>query len=178
MVSGNCVKGKLMIGDSCVANEQCTWGGHHGLCRGRVCTCEEGYITANSGCYQGFPVNDKEASFEDQRESNVNVGSTVGALFGGVLLGVLISTVIAFIINKRNGKNLNTRQNEEPRVVFADNNAYGEAKIDRNVGNASRGNKNKRKVVNVPPYAPSDETPEYGNISQTSVARTEDIYRP
>ena len=27
--------------------------------------------------------------------------------------------------------------------MFADNDAYGEAKIDRNVGNASRGNKNK-----------------------------------
>ena len=27
--------------------------------------------------------------------------------------------------------------------MFADNNAYGEAKIDRNVGNASRGNENK-----------------------------------
>ena len=34
----------------------------------------------------------------------------------------------------------------------------------------------KRKVVNVPPYAPSDETPENGNIAQTSVTRTEDIY--
>ena len=33
----------------------------------------------------------------------------------------------------------------------------------------------KRKVVNVPPYV-SDKTPEYGNISQTSVTRTEDIY--
>ena len=42
-----------MIGDSCVANEQCTWDGHHGLCRERVCTCEEGYIAAYSGCYQG-----------------------------------------------------------------------------------------------------------------------------
>ena len=27
--------------------------------------------------------------------------------------------------------------------MFADNNAYGEAKIDMNVGNASRGNENK-----------------------------------
>ena len=27
--------------------------------------------------------------------------------------------------------------------MFADNNAYGEAKIDRNVGNAPSGNKNK-----------------------------------
>ncbi|XP_078339759.1 uncharacterized protein LOC144627248 isoform X2 [Crassostrea virginica] len=69
-----------------------------------------------------------------------------------------------------------SRQKEEPRVVFADNNAYGEAKIDRNVGNAPSGNKNKRKVVNVPPYAPSDATPEYGNISQTYGTRTEDIY--
>ena len=30
--------------------------------------------------------------------------------------------------------------------------------------------------MNVSPYAPSDETPEYGNVSQTSVTRTDDIY--
>nr|XP_022301964.1 protein kinase C-binding protein NELL1-like [Crassostrea virginica] len=53
MVFGNCVKGNLMIRDSCVANEQCTWGGHHGLCTGHVCTCQEGYIAAYSRCFQG-----------------------------------------------------------------------------------------------------------------------------
>ena len=36
----------------------------------------------------------------------------------------------------------------------------------------------KRQIVNVPPYAPSDESPEYGNVSQTSRTKkaNEDIY--
>ena len=42
-----------MIGDPCVANEQCTGGGQPGLCRGHECTCQEGYITRDSRCYQG-----------------------------------------------------------------------------------------------------------------------------
>ncbi|XP_078339754.1 uncharacterized protein LOC111109898 isoform X1 [Crassostrea virginica] len=172
----NCYKGNVSLGDACILYPQCL-GSPNASCLDGICSCIEGYVPDNSSkCIQSFPVNDNEASFGDQRESNINVGSTVGALIGGVLLGVLITTVIGFIINKRSGKNPNTRQREEPRVVFADNDAYGEAKIDRNVGNASRGNKNKRKVVNVPPYAPSDETPEYGNVSQTSGTRTEDIY--
>ncbi|XP_078339755.1 uncharacterized protein LOC111109898 isoform X2 [Crassostrea virginica] len=171
-----CYKGNVSLGDACILYPQCL-GSPNASCLDGICSCIEGYVPDNSSkCIQSFPVNDNEASFGDQRESNINVGSTVGALIGGVLLGVLITTVIGFIINKRSGKNPNTRQREEPRVVFADNDAYGEAKIDRNVGNASRGNKNKRKVVNVPPYAPSDETPEYGNVSQTSVTRTEGIY--
>ncbi|XP_078339752.1 uncharacterized protein LOC144627246 [Crassostrea virginica] len=172
----NCYKGNVSLGDACILYPQCL-GSPNASCLDGICSCIEGYVPDNSSkCIQSFPVNDNEASFGDQRESKINVGSTVGALIGGVLLGVLITTVVGFIIYKRSGKYPNTRQREEPRVVFADNNAYGEAKIDRNVGNASRGNENKRKVVNVPPYAPSDETPENGNISQTSVTRTEDIY--
>ena len=35
----------------------------------------------------------------------------------------------------------------------------------------------KRKIVNVPPYAPSYESPEYGSVSQTSKSKgNEDIY--
>ena len=36
----------------------------------------------------------------------------------------------------------------------------------------------KRQIVNVPPYAPSDESPEYGNVSQTSRTKrtNDDIY--
>ena len=54
-----------MIRDSCVANEQCTWGGHHGLCTGHVCTCQEGYIAAYSRCYQGNSSWLKKKHYED-----------------------------------------------------------------------------------------------------------------
>ena len=56
-----------MIGESCVAHEQCTGAGQTGLCRGRVCTCQEGYvyIAAYSRCYQG-----NSSGFE-KKEKNI-----------------------------------------------------------------------------------------------------------
>nr|XP_022300013.1 uncharacterized protein LOC111108428 isoform X3 [Crassostrea virginica] len=171
--TSKCLQDNVDIGESCEVNEQCRGTANSTVCENSTCTCTEGYISLGEHCYEGIQGNLKEALFGDQQESNV--GRTLGALLGGVLLGVLI-TVIGFIIYKRR-KNPNKRHREEPQVVFADNNAYGVAtKMERNVVNDSSGNKNKRKVVNVSPYAPSDETPEYGNVSQTSVTRTEDIY--
>nr|XP_022297305.1 uncharacterized protein LOC111106778 isoform X1 [Crassostrea virginica]XP_022297306.1 uncharacterized protein LOC111106778 isoform X1 [Crassostrea virginica]XP_022297307.1 uncharacterized protein LOC111106778 isoform X1 [Crassostrea virginica] len=172
-----CHKGNVSLDNKCLFHAQCS-GSPNASCRDGYCTCIEGYIPDESSkCFLSRPINDQEAFIGDQRESSL--GSTLGALFGGVVLGVLITTVIGFIIHKRIHQNYKRRQTQEPRVVFADNNGYGDAEIERIVDNASRSNKpNQRKIVNVPPYAPSSQSPEYGNISQTSRTKgaNEDIY--
>ena len=55
-----------MIGESCVAHEQCTGSGQTSFCRGHVCTCQEGYITHYSRCYQG-----NSSWFEKKEKKNI-----------------------------------------------------------------------------------------------------------
>nr|XP_022296115.1 uncharacterized protein LOC111105921 isoform X1 [Crassostrea virginica]XP_022296116.1 uncharacterized protein LOC111105921 isoform X1 [Crassostrea virginica]XP_022296117.1 uncharacterized protein LOC111105921 isoform X1 [Crassostrea virginica]XP_022296118.1 uncharacterized protein LOC111105921 isoform X1 [Crassostrea virginica] len=176
-IDQHCYEGNVSLDNKCLFHAQCS-GSPNASCRDGYCTCTEGYVPDESSkCILSRPINDKEAFIGDQRESSL--GSTLGALFGGVVLGALITTVIGFIIHKRIHQNYKRRQTQEPRVVFADNNGYGDADAERNADNASRSNKpNQRKIVNVPPYTPSSQSPEYGNISQTSRTKraNEDIY--
>nr|XP_022302766.1 uncharacterized protein LOC111110518 isoform X2 [Crassostrea virginica] len=174
-----CYEGNVPLDDPCNISFQCSRSPYTICLTGR-CACIEGYKPNNSStCILRLPANENEAFIGNQNQKESSMGSTLGALFGGVLLGVLITTVIGFIIYKRSQQNYKTRQTEEPTVVFADNHAYGNARIQGNTDNASRNNKNnQRKIVNVPPYAPSDESPEYGNVSQTSRTKrtNDDIY--
>nr|XP_022300517.1 uncharacterized protein LOC111108749 isoform X2 [Crassostrea virginica] len=174
-----CYEGNVPLDDPCNISFQCSRSPYTICLTGR-CACIEGYKPNNSSmCILRLPANENEAFLGNQNHKEGSLGSTLGALFGGVLLGVLITTVIGFIIYKRSQQNYKTRQTEEPTVVFADNNAYGNARIQGNADNATRNNKNnQRQIVNVPPYAPSNESPEYGNVSQTSRTKraNEDIY--
>nr|XP_022300518.1 uncharacterized protein LOC111108749 isoform X3 [Crassostrea virginica] len=179
MVNGHCLTANVELHKPCLSDRQCTGNVPYAVCSKGLCSCQHGYLSKDGTCYQGLPANENEAFLGNQNHKEGSLGSTLGALFGGVLLGVLITTVIGFIIYKRSQQNYKTRQTEEPTVVFADNNAYGNARIQGNADNATRNNKNnQRQIVNVPPYAPSNESPEYGNVSQTSRTKraNEDIY--
>nr|XP_022296122.1 uncharacterized protein LOC111105921 isoform X3 [Crassostrea virginica] len=206
MLNGHCLLNNVVVGGACMYEEQCKGTEHSGVCLNRTCVCETGYISIHQKCYKGNISLENRCLFHAQCSGSPNaschdgyctciegyvsdesskcilkssLGSTLGALFGGVVLGALITTVIGFILHKRIHQNYKRRQTQEPRVVFADNNGYGDAEIERIADNASRSNKpNQRKIVNVPPYAPSSQSPEYGNISQTSRTKgaNEDIY--
>nr|XP_022296110.1 uncharacterized protein LOC111105920 isoform X2 [Crassostrea virginica]XP_022296111.1 uncharacterized protein LOC111105920 isoform X2 [Crassostrea virginica] len=176
-IDQHCYEGNVSLDNQCLYHAQCS-GSPNASCRDGNCSCIEGYVPDKSSkCILRLESNDKETFIGDQRESSL--GSTLGALLGGVLLGVLITTVIGFIFYKRSQQNYIKRQTEEPTVVFADNHAYGTARIQGNTDNASTNNKNnQRQIVNVSPYTPSDESPEYGNVSQTSRTKraNENIY--
>ncbi|XP_061175893.1 uncharacterized protein LOC133184828 [Saccostrea echinata] len=131
------------------------------MCDNGTCVCRYGYTAVNSTyCQQGN-----------------GIGVTLGATFGGFILGVLFTVLVVYILYRRYSSDM--RKREEPGVAFVGNDGCSTnsaVEVIQGQTLKDKGRQVQRKVVNVPPYAPSVESPTYSNVQEAGKSRLKNDY--
>ncbi|XP_061175895.1 uncharacterized protein LOC133184830 [Saccostrea echinata] len=172
-----CYRGNLKINETCERNEQCT-AASNSECQNGTCMCRDGHIPVNeTDCKQVERNKNTEKKTVHQVQAN-GFGATTGGVFGGFFLGVLFSVLVAYLISKRYMANMKKR--DENNVKFDRHSANLAPTTEDNRSQTAKNTEQnlQRKVVNVPPYAPSMESPTYSNVlkAKTSQMKKDDVY--
>ncbi|XP_062584954.1 uncharacterized protein LOC134246581 [Saccostrea cucullata] len=141
--------------------------------------CRDGHVTVNETYCKPVEINGKEPAkmFLNQEQAN-GIGATIGAVFGGFFLGVVLSALITYLISRRYMANIQKR--DETSIKFDGHSTHIAPISESNRTQSAKTTEQtyQRKIVNVPPYSPSMESPMYSNVKEakTSQMKEEDVY--
>ncbi|XP_062568861.1 tenascin-like, partial [Saccostrea cucullata] len=173
-----CLEGNLKINQSCERNEQCT-ATQDLECQNGTCMCRDWHVPVNETYCIPVKINGKEAGkmFLNREQAN-GLGATIGSVFGGFFLGVVFSALIAYLISRRYKTSMPKR--DETSIKFDRHSAHIAPMSESNRTQSAKNTEQtyKRKIVNVPPYSPSMESPTYSNVKEakTSQMKEDDVY--
>ncbi|XP_062600467.1 uncharacterized protein LOC134262089 isoform X5 [Saccostrea cucullata] len=153
-----------MSTDLCTLTQNCTEDSKTCLLTGQIgiCICKPGYIGFENKCLQAHSDGNLQAIIQDQKEENT-VSVTIGAVFGGLILGIVLTVVVGNIYQHIRYGKLKTKDNSRAAVF---NNATYETETDVLQNNLTEHRINERKVVNVPPFAHSDDSQNNRNVQK------------
>ncbi|XP_062600465.1 uncharacterized protein LOC134262089 isoform X3 [Saccostrea cucullata] len=156
-----CLQGNLKLNETCQRDEQCSVA-FGSVCLNGTCVCRPGYVRQYSECFQTHSDGNLQAIIQDQKEENT-VSVTIGAVFGGLILGIVLTVVVGNIYQHIRYGKLKTKDNSRAAVF---NNATYETETDVLQNNLTEHRINERKVVNVPPFAHSDDSQNNRNVQK------------
>ncbi|XP_062598962.1 uncharacterized protein LOC134260415 [Saccostrea cucullata] len=166
-----CLQGNLKLNETCQRDEQCSVA-FGSVCLNGTCVCRPGYVPLNdSECFQTDADGNSQAIIQDQKDDNA-VSVTIGAVFGGLILGIVLTIVIGNIYQHIRYGKFKTKDNSRAAVF---NNATYETETDVLQNNPTEHRINERKVVNVLPFAHSDDSQKNGNVQKDIKGSPENI---
>ncbi|XP_062578805.1 uncharacterized protein LOC134240738 isoform X2 [Saccostrea cucullata] len=173
-----CLEGNLKINQTCERYEQCT-AVQDLECQNGTCICRDGHVPVNETYCKPVEINENDVAkmFLNQEQAN-GLGATIGAVFGGFFIGVVLSALITYLISRRYMASIHKR--DEISIKFDRHSAHIAPISENNPSQSAKVTEQtyQRKVVNVPPYSPSMESPTYSNVKEakTSKMKEEDVY--
>ncbi|XP_062598958.1 uncharacterized protein LOC134260413 isoform X1 [Saccostrea cucullata] len=173
-LENKCLKGNLKLNDTCQRNEQCSMVSGL-ICQNDTCVRRRGYVPLNdSECFPSTSGGIFQKNFKEQ-EKDVAVSVIVVSVLGGLILGIVLTVVIGNMYHHLRYGKFKTKEYSRTAVF---NNATYETETGVLQNNPTEHLSNERQILNVPPFAHSDESQKNRNVQEdikSSIMENNDV---